>query len=434
MTALSSFIAKTPLADTHEHLQPEERWLSEKPDLFTVLFGDWYLKADLVAAGLTQDTLAATFSGKEDVRVQYKMIEKAWQQVRYTGYGEAMQLCATHVYGIDVITAESLVDAAPRQTALCRPGEMRRILHDLAGVTHVQIDDFTWSQRQPSPLGSRPVQLPAPGFFMYDLSFADFSSARFDVSTLEADTGVSVGDPASLRRALATLFTRRTGVDVAIKSQHAYSRTLSWQERSDHEVAPILQAYLKNPRSLTEQDRLALGDWCLARGVELAVECGLAVKFHTGYAAGNWSMQPDRMRSAHLAPLVGKYPQARFVMMHTAYPYSEELLAMAKHYPNVWVDLCWAWAINPRATAEFVRRFLHGAPLHKLLGFGGDTDLAPRTVGYAFQARKWLTKALEAEVAEENMTEVEAMAVARQVMWENAHTLFGLPAPRNGVE
>jgi hypothetical protein len=35
---------------------------------------------------------------------------------------------------------------------------------------------------------------------------------------------------------------------------------------------------------------------------------------------------------------------------------------MAKHYPNVWVDLCWAWSIDPYSSTEFVRRFLHAVP------------------------------------------------------------------------
>ena len=37
--------------------------------------------------------------------------------------------------------------------------------------------------------------------------------------------------------------------------------------------------------------------------------------------------------------------------MHIAYPYSDELVALAKHYPNVYVDMCWAWSIDPYSAA-----------------------------------------------------------------------------------
>lgn len=40
--------------------------------------------------------------------------------------------------------------------------------------------------------------------------------------------------------------------------------------------------------------------------------------------------------------------------MHAAYPYTDELIAVAKHCPNVWVDLCRAWSIDPFTTADFV--------------------------------------------------------------------------------
>ena len=76
--------------------------------------------------------------------------------------------------------------------------------------------------------------------------------------------------------------------------------------------------------------------------------------------------------------------------MHTAYPYSDELVSIAKHYPNVWVDLCWAWSIDPYSSTDFVRRFLHAVPSNKLFGFGGDTFWPTAAVAYSIQARRGL--------------------------------------------
>ena len=59
---------------------------------------------------------------------------------------------------------------------------------------------------------------------------------------------------------------------VAIKSQHAYNRTLHWQARTPKEAARALAAWLHDRDSFTEEERLCLGDWCTARGVELAIE------------------------------------------------------------------------------------------------------------------------------------------------------------------
>jgi hypothetical protein len=40
--------------------------------------------------------------------------------------------------------------------------------------------------------------------------------------------------------------------------------------------------------------------------------------------------------------------------MHTAWPQQEQLLALAKHQPNVVVECSWSWTLAPRSTVEFV--------------------------------------------------------------------------------
>ena len=141
-------------------------------------------------------------------------------------------------------------------------------------------------------------------------------------------------------------------------------------------------------------------------------------------------MPVDYIKSGHLTPLLAKYLDARFVLMHIAYPYSEELLALAKHYPNVAVDLCWAWSINPYAASDFVRRYIHAAPANKLFIFGGDTHLPSATLAYSRQARAWLTRALQAEVNEGLLTETDAIALAKRFMMDNQIDYFALDAKK----
>jgi predicted TIM-barrel fold metal-dependent hydrolase len=135
-------------------------------------------------------------------------------------------------------------------------------------------------------------------------------------------------------------------------------------------------------------------------------------------------MPVDYIRSGNLCSLLAKYLDARFVLMHIAYPYSQELLALAKHYPNVYVDLCWAWSIDPYSASDFVRRYIHAAPANKLFIFGGDTFWPMGAVAYAYQARQWLTRALEAEVQERLLTEVQAIGLAQRFLRENQYLCF----------
>jgi predicted TIM-barrel fold metal-dependent hydrolase len=119
--------------------------------------------------------------------------------------------------------------------------------------------------------------------------------------------------------------------------------------------------------------------------------------------------------------------------MHVSYPYCDELLALAKHYANVYVDLCWAWSIAPDATARFVRRAIHTVPAHKLFVFGGDTGWPGASMAYAIQARTWLARALAAEVSEGLLTEKQAMELAEDMMLNNQRACFRLSSTRSAI-
>ena len=424
-TDLTHHIQATPLIDTHEHLFKEIDYVQKGPDVLADLFG-MYIGDELVVAGASLDNVARLLDSTDpDIEARWTGVQTAWQLSQHTGYGEAVQHMARLVYEMDDITLETIEAAAGRNREIRQPGERLRLLREVANLAHVQVDDFVWACL-PDHSG--------PEFFLYDLSWADFAGARFDVPALQAETGIAVLDLASLRTALTTLFVKYGPVAIAVKSQHAYERTLAWTPREDAEAALALQHYLAGS-TLTEAERLCLGDWCLARGVELAIQHRLPVKIHTGFLAGHgqYFTQPDRTRAAHLAPLLAHYPLATFVLMHIAYPYSDELIALAKHFPNVYIDMCWAWSINPRHTAEFVRRALHALPINKLFAFGGDCCWPTETVGFAAQARRWLGYALSREVDEGFLTELQAIRIATRLMQGNQRAVFDLDGTRTAI-
>jgi hypothetical protein len=420
-TELAQYIAETALCDTHEHLVSENIYTSEPPDILRNLFQN-YVPADLVVAGASQKAVDALLDGSNsDIRARFAGVQEAWAAVRHTGYGEAVRGIARELYDIDEITPDALERAQPRHAALCQPGERLRLLRDVANLDHVQIDNFV----MPCP-----VDASGPDFFFYDISWFSFCSGAPDLPALATETGIEVRDLPSLRLAMEAVFTKHAPTAIAVKSQHAYDRTLRWQERTDKEAAQALAAYLHDPEGMSEAEHLCLGDWCWARGAELCIEHDLPFKIHTGYYAGHSRMPVDRIRSGHLAPLLAKYLDARFVLMHIAYPYSMELIALAKHYPNVYVDLCWAWSIDPYSAGDFVRRYIHAAPANKLFVFGGDTGYPAAAVAYARQARRWLTRALQAEVEDGLLAEPEAIALAARFMHENQYACFRVQAKK----
>ena len=414
-TDIAAVIQQTPLVDTHEHMRGEESYLEECPDILSQLFQN-YVPADLFVAGASKEALDRLLdSSHTDVAARFAPVQEAWARVQHTGYGEAVSIIANELYGIEELTPDSIAAAQEKNAGFIQPGERLRLLRDEANLDHIQTDAFT-IQVTPDRSG--------PDFFFYDISWAEMCSGKPNHEEIAKHTGLEVSDLTSLRRVMETIFQKFSTPAIAVKSQHAYNRTLRWQERSDAEAAKALDIYLRDGEDIDETARRTLGDWCWARGVELCIEHDLPMKLHTGYYAGHSRMPVDYIRSGNLCPLLAKYPDARFVLMHIAYPYTEELVALAKHYPNVYADLCWAWSINPYSSMEFVRRFIHAAPANKLFLFGGDTGYPGAALAYAKQARTWFTRAMQAEISEGLLTEKQAIDLARRYMHDNQYECF----------
>lgn len=423
MTDLQHHIWSTPLVDTHEHQSREEEYLRTPVDVLVELFEN-YVSADLVVAGASPEAVNKLLDASNpDVRGRFEGVRNAWEACQYTGYGEAVRLIAKVALGIDEITAESLHEAQRRSRNARTAGERLRILKEFGNIDHVQVDHFS---RVVQPDSS------APEFFLYDISWAALCQGDVDARSIEQEVGVEVKDLPSLRRAMEAVFEKYGRFAIAVKAQHAYGRTLRWQPREDSDAETVLQRLLRQ-QPLTPEEKLCLGDWCWARGVELAGEYNLPFKTHTGYYAGWGRMPVDYIPAGNMWELLATYPKTRFVLMHIAYPYSDELVALAKRYPNVYVDMCWAWSIDPYSSGDFLRRFLHAAPINKLFAFGGDTRLPWAAVAYAMQARQGLLRALEAEVNGGYLDEKRAMSIASRVMWENQYDCFDVVGRRANI-
>ncbi len=426
MSQLAAHVDQLRLVDTHEHLYSEQAFVETGPDLLQDLF-DNYVTADLRVAGASEAAVRRLVDASDpDLAGRFNGVRDAWLRCAHTGFGEAVRLIARQVYDIEAIadlTPDQLTAAQARNRELRRPGERLRLLRDVANLDHVQIDQYVW-ECPPDPSG--------PEFFLYDLSWSRFCRGRVNARGLHEFVGIAVENIGSFRQAIEAFFEKSGALAIAVKSQHAYERTLSWQERSDADAERALQKQLGG-EELSEAERLCLGDWCLARGVEQAIAHNLPFKIHTGTYGGTGRMPIERIRPGHLSGLLMRYPAARFVLMHNAYPYGDELIAIAKHFPNVYIDMCWAWSLDPYSACDVLRRAIHAVPSNKVFAFGGDTEWPSACVAYAAQARAWLTRALEAEVNDDLLSERDAMAYATRVMRANQLECFDVAGRRSAL-
>jgi len=131
-----------------------------------------------------------------------------------------------------------------------------------------------------------------------------------------------------------------------------------------------------------------------------------------------------RQNAGDLCPLLKDFPDTTFVLMHIGYPYQDEAIALAKHYRNVTIDMCWAWIINPMASIRFVKEFLLAAPANKLFTFGGDYLTVENIYGHSKIARLGLTQALTELVEEGWIPREEIPVLVERIMRQNALEKF----------
>ena len=257
-TRLAQHIQDTPLCDTHEHLWSEQEFIRQKPDILQTLFSNAYVTADLVVAGACpEDAEALLDNSNPDIGARFRQIEQAWKAVQHTGYGEAVRITAKQLYDIDDLSAETLQAAQGKHADYLGPGQRLRLLRDVANLDHVQIDDLSWACLPDAA---------APDFFFSDISWWKFCCGTPEINLLQEKIGIDVVDLVSLKKAMESIFERYADAAIAVKAQHAYNRTLQWQERSDAEAAQALTNYLREPEASSTADQLCLGDWCWARG------------------------------------------------------------------------------------------------------------------------------------------------------------------------
>lgn len=143
-----------------------------------------------MVAGASQEAVNRLLDKTDpDITARFKGVEPAWRAVAHTGYGQAVQWIAEHVYGLREFTGADLARANERLTQRLVPGERYRILREVAKLDHVQVDNFCWPC---------PPDASGPTFFLYDLSWASFCNGQVDVQAIDQATGIEVKDLASL--------------------------------------------------------------------------------------------------------------------------------------------------------------------------------------------------------------------------------------------
>ena len=415
---LEELVAKTPMVDTHEHLpDEEERLRGEKVacDDWGVLFSH-YIDSDLASAGMPPGERDKLVGRGVDPEEKWRALAPFWPAVKNTGYGRAVRLSVKRLYDIDEIEAGSVGRLQEAYERFRKPGMYRKALVEAAGIESCQVN-YLWRPFRESR---------QPALLHQDLSILAMHMAP-GAREISGPAGRDVRDLGDWHAAIRWWFETYGPYAVAVKSQAAYARGLDYERVPAEAAAPVFRKVLAG-EPVAREERKRLEDHLFWFCVEEATARGLPVKLHTGYYAGQNSMPLSRVAAnpAEAADLCRKSPETTFVFMHIAYPRWQDLVAVAKHYTNAVIDMCWAWIIDPAAAKEFLKSFLAAAPSTKVLTFGGDYIPVECVVGHAAIARRGVARALAELVEEGWLGPEDALELVERILRGNARRIFRL--------
>lgn len=407
----------TPLIDTHEHL-PDEQDCLQGPnggpqEDWTVILRH-YLDSDLRAAGMTGREYARFFQDRLEPAAKWEVLAPYWPAVKNTGYGQAVRIAVEELYGVSDLSADTVETVAEAYRKTRCTGFYRRILQEKSGIESCQVNTGTYRESK------------QPLLLFQDLSIVGMFSGP-DWKAFGEPSGIEVRSLGDWHRVIDWWFDKYARYAVAVKSQDAYRRNIDYRPTPPEQAEEPFTKHLRGD-PLSAEERKTVEDHLFWYAVGKAAEHDLPVKLHTGYYAGDNYMPLSRVaRNAEAAcDLCRASPATRFVFMHICYPYYEDLIAVAKHYTNAYVDMCWSWIINPVAAKDFLKKFLVTAPANKIFTFGGDYFVVEPVLGHARIARRGIALALRELVEEGWLSKQDALDLIPSIMHGNARRFFRL--------
>lgn len=360
-----------------------------------------------------------------------------WPAIRTTGYGRAVDLTSRELFGLEYTEENwpAITDALQDAIATKSAAEVYADLVHERAQNRWTIQDGAFRLGNEGAL--RQDAYPDSYAFAFRIDGLLAMTDAVVIDALERHTGLNVYTLDHLVDALNLAIDefQETGRLASIKIGMAYQRDLTVGDPTYAEAEAAFvrirnrkvfwDGIQQNSGAVDAAASRNLGDYVLHRLIQRAADEGLPVQIHTGYLAGNWGSLAGT-KALHLLPIFDKYRTVRFDLFHASWPWASELGAIAKNYPNVWADMCWAWAMNPAESERALSEWLDGVPYTKIFGYGADTTYPWCNVGYSLQAKIGIARVLEAKVAAGYYSEATACEVAECILLRNGEEFYGL--------
>lgn len=156
--------------------------------------------------------------------------------------------------------------------------------------------------------------------------------------------------------------------------------------------------------------------------IEIGTKLNMVIAIHTGV----WADITDKTPMI-LFPIVAKYPNATFDIYHMGIPQIREAAFLGKNYPNVYLNLCWAYSVSENMVLNSLDEWIDLVPTNKIIGFGGDVITLPQhAVGMLIVAKHVLCKVLARRIVNDRMDIPAAKKILEDWLYNNPVRVYGI--------
>lgn len=435
-------VMKIPVVDCHEHLcGPEKDPLGTLTEPILALSVP-YLISDLWSAGANEEEIALLQNKEATTDDKWPVFSRLWASTEYTAFARVTKMTLKNVFNIDKLTRQSLDRIMEYRVSHNDQSNYLKHFHD-SGIKTV-IADILMPMSWEAPTVLRYYdnyvlkkfledKLPLPDMWhpVFPLPYFHLIRHSEFIDYVRNASSLSITSLKEFEEAVFSLIARSvaSGV-VALKDQSAYHRIISFDLPTYSEAERIFNKLLIDPRNqLAWPDAKPLDDYLFHQYMRYAREFHLCVQVHTGHMGGIRN-RVDKANAAHLASVLELHSKVKFDLFHGNWPYMGDLLFLGKNYPNVSLNLCWVYTVDPIYAKELLKRAVMTVPHTKIHGFGGDYLLAPEfVVANLTLCREVISGALSDLIEMDWIEEDDAIHIATDWLYNNPNQFYKLGLP-----
>ena len=411
-------IGKLWVVDVHEHLPSEEEWKAQKLDLVSIL---GYLFRDLISAGMPKDLLRSC----KDMEEAWKNVKPYWKYVQHMGHGTLFRKMVSLFFNIDDVEALSIPTLAAELEKIQISRTYRDLLDEYGVIVSLNVV-------------KKVTKTSSNSHFAPLLNTSDFAmvQSRDDLEKIEEASNKDISSLKTYLEALDTIIEEAYQNGMVGFKWHklAYLREINYAPQTTGAAERCFERILKLPARDGVASDTAVGfeemhqfqDFIQHFIVRRSIDLDLPIQIHTGIQGSTSGAQINYANPCHLVEIFLQYPRARFDLLHASYPYMAELAALSKLFPNVYINTAWFDLLSPEVARRCIGEWITSVPLNKIFTFGGDQHNILLACACSEIARNLITKVMADKVAQQALSEQQALESTLLFLRDNAWNYFRL--------